>query len=151
MKKIRVIALAMALLMLAMCAVACSSEKVKINCKVSIVIDGETYLDSYAYTVENKASTPPTVLQAVSEVLQMVEYSYVLDDSGTKFASITVDGTEYAAGMLPDGSGIGFWEYTADGVKPEAGGPGVNLIQEGQHIVYTYSFEPMDIATWEEE
>lgn len=146
MKKIRVIALAMAMLVLALSAVACSSEKVSVNCKVSIKVGDETYLEDYEYTVENKAETPPTVLQAVSEVLTIVEYPYTLDDSGTKFASITVDGTEYPVGMLPDGSGIGFWEYTVDGAAPEAGGPGVNAVQEGQHIVYTYSFTPMEIT-----
>ena len=53
MKKIRVAALAMAIIMLALCAVSCSkSEKLNVNCTISVMIDGELYLDGYAYTVQ---------------------------------------------------------------------------------------------------
>ena len=44
MKKIKIFALALALVMLAMAAVSCgsSAEKVTVNCTISAVVDGET-------------------------------------------------------------------------------------------------------------
>ena len=48
MKKIRFVALAVAMLMLALAAVSCTSEKVTVNCTVSIEIDGEVYTSDWS-------------------------------------------------------------------------------------------------------
>lgn len=138
MKKIKVMALAMALVMLAMCAVACGSEKVSINCTISVVVDGETYLENYAYTVEGNAENPPTVLQAAAEAFQTIDWSYALDENESTFTSITVGGVEYTAGLAEDGS-YSYWGYTADGVEPSSGTAGANAILEGQHIVFSFN------------
>ena len=145
MKKIRFVALAMALVMLALCAVACTSEKITVNCKVSVEIDGEIYLDQYAYAVTNKVETPPTILQAVSEVFTMVEYDHGVDDEGLSLTYVTVDGTEYVGGMAADGSGIGYWGCTVNGAEPEAGRMGNTAIKEGDHVVVKFNFQPMDV------
>lgn len=145
MKKIRFVALAVAMLMLAMCAVACSSEKITVNCTVSVEIDGEVYLDNYAYAVTNKVETPPTILQAVSEVFQMVEYNYAVDEEGLSLTAVTVDGTDYVAGLSADGSAIGFWGCTVNGAEPEEGRMGNTPIHEGDHVVVSFQTTPMDV------
>ena len=135
MKKIRFVALAVAMLMLAMCAVACSSEKITVNCTVSVQIGEEVFLDSYAYAVTNKVETPPTILQAVSEVFQMVEYNYAVDEEGLSLTAVTVDGTDYLTGLSADGTAIGFWGCTVNGAEPEEGRMGNTVIKEGDHVV----------------
>lgn len=145
MKKIRVAALVMAIVMLAMCAVSCSkSEKVTVNCTISVQIGDELYLDGYKYTVQGTVDNPPTVLQAVSEVFQIVEFAYETDDAGLSLTSLSFDGVTYAAGMNAEGTEIGFWEYSADGVKPKEGRMGTNAILEGQHILLTYDSQIVD-------
>lgn len=146
MKKIRFVALAMALVMLALCAVACTSEKVTVNCKVSVEVDGEIYLEEYPYAVTNKVETPPTILQAVSEVFTMVEYDYGVDDEGNSLTYVTVDGTEYVGGMAADGSGIGFWGARVNGAEPESGRMGNTVVKEGDHIVVYFDFQPMEVV-----
>ena len=154
MKKIRVAALAMAIIMLALCAVSCSkSEKVKINCTISVMIDGELYLDGYAYQVQGTVDAPPTVLQATSEAFTILEIPYEVDDSGLSLTSISFDGIAYSSGPATNADGvegIGFWEYTADGVKPQAGRAGNNAILEGQKILFSYEFQPNEEVVWTE-
>ena len=145
MKKIRVASLVMAIVMLAMCAVSCSkSEKVNINCTISVYVGEEVYLDSYAYTVQGTVDNPPTVLQAASEAFTIMEFPYEVDDKGQSFTCITLDGVDYATGMNVEGTAIGLWEYTADGVAPKEGRAGTNAVLEGQHIVFNYSEELLD-------
>lgn len=141
MKKIRVVALAMVLVMLALCVASCGVEKVKVNCTVTIVANGETYLENYAYTVENTVETPPTVLQAVTEVCTVVDFPYEVDDAGNSLTCITLDGVEYRSGTQADGSGQGFWGYTLDGVEPSSGRAGTNTVAEGQSIVFTFNVD----------
>lgn len=139
MKKIRVAALAMAIIMLAMCAVSCSkSEKVTVNCTISLMLGDELYIDGYAYTVQGTVDEPPTVLQATSEALQILEFPYTVDDQNLSFTSITIDGVDYLTGMSADGTYIGSWVYTADGVAPKEGRAGNTPILEGQHILFTF-------------
>ena len=145
MKKIRFVALAVAMLMLAMCTVACTSEKVTVNCTVSVEIDGELYLEKYPYAVTNKVDTPPTILQAVSEVFTMVEYNYTVDEEGNSLTSVTIDGTDYVFGLAADGSGVGFWGAKINGVVPESGRMGNTVVNEGDDIVVYFDFEPMDV------
>ena len=86
MKKIRVAALAMAIIMLALCAVSCSkSEKLLVNCTISVMIDGELYLDGYAYQVQGTVDEPPTVLQAASEAFTILEIPYEVEENGNNF------------------------------------------------------------------
>lgn len=155
MKKIRVAALAMAIIMLALCAVSCSkSEKLLVNCTVSVMIDGELYLDGYAYQVQGTVDAPPTVLQAASEAFTILEIPYEVDDSGLSITSISFDGVAYNGGPATNADGvegIGFWEYTADGVKPQSGRAGNNAVLEGQKILFTYEFQPNEEVVWTEE
>lgn len=140
MKKIKIIALVMAIAMLAMTAVACGAEKFSATCKISVVINGETILDGYEYTVEKKGEQP-TVLQAVTEAFTVLDYPYATDSEGLSLQTLTVDGVDYTAGIQADGSGTAFWGYTIDGVEPSSGRAGNNTVSDGQAIVFTYELD----------
>ena len=151
MKKIRFIALAMALLMIAISVAACSpSEKVSVKCTVTIDVEGETYLENYEYTVTNKVDTPPTVLQAVTEVLTTLEYPYATDANGLSLTSITLDEVEYASGLSDDETAIFTWACTIDGEEPK-GRMGNTLVEEGQHIYVYYYKQVIDEPDYSEE
>ena len=155
MKKIRVAALAMAIIMLALCAVSCSkSEKLLMNCTISVMIDGELYVDGYAYQVQGTVDEPPTVLQAASEAFTILEVPYEVEDNGNNFYSISFDGIAYASGQTTNAEGvegIAYWEYTADGVSPKEGQAGKNAVLEGQNIMFIYSFWPNEEVVWTED
>lgn len=145
MKKIRVAALALAVIMLTLCMAACSgAEKVSVNCKISIILNDEVMLDGYEYTVQGTTENPPTILQAVREACQTVEIPCEVDDQGLSVVSFTFDGVTYASGS--DGENIYSWYYTVDGVEPEAGSgrAGNRAIEEGQTICYTYNATPIN-------
>lgn len=143
MKKIRVAALAIALVMLALTMAACSgAEKVSVNCTVTVVCNDEVILDNYAYTVQGTTENPPTILQAVIEACQTVEIPCEADENGLAVQSISYDGTVYANGN--DEENIYRWYYTVDGVEPKEGRAGNTAIQEGQAICYTYNVTPIN-------
>ena len=143
MNKIRFIALAMAVAMLAMCMVSCGGgEKVSVNCNISVVIDGEEVFGPFNLTVQGPVETPPTVLQAAREAFTVCEIPYEVDEAGLSLESVTIDGTEYTKGA--DDVNIYSWLYTADGIEPEEGRAGTNAVLEGQSIVFTYHAEPIN-------
>lgn len=143
MKNVKFFALAMVVVMLCLALASCGSPKVTVNCTMSFVIDGEYILQEFPCEVQGTEENPPTVLQAAREALQMVEYSYTLDDEELGFASINYDGVDYTAGIDENGN-ICYWGYTANGEEPEKGRAGSNLVLEGQKIVFTYNCEPID-------
>lgn len=138
MKKIKIVALMMVAIMLTLSMVACGSSGPKVNCKISIVINGETVLNQYAAAVEGSAEDMPTVLEAAMYAFDKCDIVYTVDDAGMSLESITVDSVEYKNGLAADGS-INKWLYTANGVEPESGKAGTNLIEEGMEIVFTYT------------
>lgn len=143
MKKIRVAALALAVIMLTLCMAACSgAEKVSVNCKISVIINDEVMLDNYAYTVQGTTENPPTILQAVREACQTVEIPCEVDSNGLSLESLTFDGQAYANGS--DEENIYRWYYTVDGVEPDTGRAGNTPVQEGQTICYTYNVTPIN-------
>lgn len=150
MNKIRRIALVMAIMMLAMCMVSCGGgEKVSVNCTISVVMDGEEVVGPYQLTVQGPVDTPPTVLQAAREAFTVLEVPYEVDEQGLSFTSITIDGVEYAKGA--DDTNIYSWYYTADGVEPEEGRAGTNLVLEGQNIVFLYNATPINPQEFSED
>lgn len=143
MNKIRIIALAMAVMMLAMCMVSCGGgEKVSVNCNISVMIDGEEVFGPYNLTVQGPAENPPTVLQATQEAFTVCEIPYEVDENGLSLTSITIDGTAYTKGA--DDVNIYTWYYTADGIEPVEGRAGTNAVLEGQNIVFHYSATPIN-------
>lgn len=143
-KKIRFVALVMAVMMLGMCMASCggsTAEKVSVNCNVSVVIDGEEVFGPYNLTVQGTTETPPTVLQAAEESFIMCEIPYEVDENGLSLTSVTIDGTAYKKGS--DETNIYTWYYMADGVEPESGRAGTNAVLEGQNISFIYSVTPI--------
>lgn len=145
MKKIRFTALALVILMIALTAVSCGgekAEKVAVKCTVSAVVDNETKFGPYEVTVEGTVDNPPTVLKAVETALQLNEITFTIADDGLGFKSITLDGNEYK--NYADDVNIYGWYYTANGIEPENGRMGINLVVEGDVIELIYSATPFE-------
>jgi hypothetical protein len=143
MNKIRIIALAMAVAMLAMCMVACGGgEKVSVNCNISVQVNGEEVFGPYNLTVQGPAENPPTVLQAAREAFTVCEVPFEVDENGLSLTSITIYGNEYA--KTTDETNIYSWYYVADGVEPESGRAGTNAAVEGQTYTFIYNVTPID-------
>lgn len=152
MKKIRVTALAMALVMLCLAMASCGgSPKVSVTCKLSVMVGDEYILDHYEYTVQGTEANPPTVLQATREALQLLEISYEVDDEGLSFTCISSDGVDYKTGLDATGENIGAWGYLVNGIEPESGRAGTNPVLEGQDIVFTYTTTPLNPQEFSDE
>lgn len=145
MKKIRFVALALVILMVALSAAACGGEnveKVSVKCTVSAVVDGETKFGPFELTVEGTVDNPPTVLRAAELAFQHNEITFTIADDGLGFKSITLDGEEYK--NYADDVNIYGWYYTANGIEPENGRMGINLVAEGDVIELIYSATPFE-------
>lgn len=142
MNKIRIIALAMAITMLALCMASCGGEKVSVNCSISVVVDGEEVFGPYSLTVQGPVENPPTVLQAAQEAFTVCEVPYEVDEDGLSLISVTIDGTVYA--KTNDEENIYNWIYSADGVEPDSGRAGTNPVLEGQAITFVYNVTAMN-------
>lgn len=141
MKKNRILALVLAVVMLGMVMVSCSkAEKVTVKGTVSLVIDGETKFGPYEVTCEGTVEEVPTVLQAVNEALVLNEIAS--ENDGMGLTSVTLDGTTYAKGN--DETNIYSWYYTVNGAEPKAGRAGNNALVEGDEIVYIFHTEPIN-------
>ena len=143
MKKIKIFALAMTLVMLALAAVSCgsSAEPVTVNCTVSAVVDGETKFGPFDMTVTGDTENLPTVLQAVTEALQFNEINCEVDANNI-IANITLDGTDYKS--YSDDTNIYGWIYLANGIEPETGTMSVNTVNEGDVIELQYIVTPIN-------
>ncbi len=143
MKKIKILALVMALAMLAMVAVSCgsSSPKVTVNVTISAVVDGETKFGPYDLPVEGTEEDPPTVLDAVVLALQFNEINCEVDENN-RIANITLDGVDYK--MYNDEENLYGWIYLANGIEPETGKMSNNLINEGDVIELQYLVSPFN-------
>ena len=156
MKKIRIFAFVLAVVMLAAFATACggngNSTKVTVNAKVSVIVNDELMLDSIPVTVTGTTENPPTVLEAGQTAFIACDVPYVIDESGLRISSLTFDGVEYT--NKSDESYAYTWLYTADGAEPQKGRAGNNAVLEGQSIVFTYTaipFEQVEFSSGEED
>ena len=150
MKKIKIFALVLAMAMLTLTVVSCggSVEKVSVNCNISVMMGEEEVFGPVNLTVQGTVDNPPTVLQAAREAFTVYEIPYEVDENGLSLTSLTIDGTEYAKSV--DEVNIYTWYYTADGVEPEEGRAGTNLVTEGQTITFHYSATPIDPEEFED-
>ena len=142
MKLTRILTLALAFVMLALCAVSCGEPKVKVNVTVKIIADNpdEPILDT-PITIE---STKPTVLEAVREALIVNEIPYNLTDDQSSILDIQ-DYKDLAANQSGDGL-VYYWMYYLNDVEPTSGKAVDNEIAEGDVITYVYSsFDPTQI------
>ena len=142
MKLTRILTLALAFVMLALCAVSCGEPKVKVNVTVKIIADNpdEPILDT-PITIE---STNPTVLEAVREALIVNEIPYNLTEDESSILDIQ-DYKDLAATQSGDGL-VYYWMYYLNDVEPTTGKAVDNPIAEGDVITYVYSsFDPTQI------
>ena len=142
MKLTRILTLALAFVMLALCAVSCGEPKIKVNVTVKILADNpdEPILDT-PITIE---STNPTVLEAVREALIVNEIPYNLTDDQSSILDIQ-DYKDLAANQSGDGL-VYYWMYYLNDVEPTTGKAVDNAIAEGDVITYVYSsFDPTQI------
>ncbi len=143
MRKIKILALVMALATLALAAVSCGggSPKVTVNVTVSAVVDGETKFGPYDLPVEGTEDDLPTVLDAVQLALQFNEINCEVD-SNNRISNITLDGVDYKA--YNDEVNIYGWIYLANGIEPETGKMATNTINEGDVIELQYIVTPFN-------
>lgn len=142
MKLTRILTLALAFVMLALCAVSCGEPKVTVNVTVKIIADNpdEPILDT-PITIE---STNPTVLEAVREALIVNEIAYNLTEDGSSILDIQ-DYKDLSATQSGDGL-VYYWMYYLNDVEPTSGKAVDNAIAEGDVITYVYSsFDPTQI------
>ena len=149
MKKTKIIAFVLVVAMAALALVACTpaSPRVKINCTISIVVDGEKLLDSYAYTVSGTEEKMPTVLQTVREALTVADIQHEADDE--EFLSVTINGKTYARGM--DEENVYSWIYTVNGKEPTSGRMHNNVVEEGASYELELISIPLDNSVAEDE
>ncbi len=147
MKKIRILALAVALLMLSACVVGCTKvEKVTVNAVVTVVDGEENILGPVNVAVESTADVPVTVLMALTTALDNNEIVYTCTEDQLSISSIADRGDKNEDGMEY------FWEYTINGEEVETGRAGTNTFEEGAQIVFTYVSESTeDLAKADEE
>jgi len=144
MKKMKIVALVMAVVMLSMVAVSCVNEEDLVvinNVTVSVVIDGETKFGPYTLNVEGDVENVPTVLDALQQAFIKNEINSTVDASGYRIDSVTLDEVEYKKTM--DESFIYGWVYTANGQEITDGNMGTNLVVENDVIVLEYVAEPL--------
>ena len=131
MKKFRILAFVLAVVMLSVCLASCGTPKIKVTAKVGVFVGEEYILYPYELTVQNVEA--PTILQAVREALELNGIDYEADDMGIK----SIAGNAYKT----DGENTYFWTYTINGVEPTTGRAGNTAINEGDTIVYVYQQE----------
>ena len=142
MKLTRILALALAFVMFALCAASCGEPKVKVNVTIKIIADNpdEPILET-PITVE---STNPTVLEAVREALIVNEIPYNLTDDESSILDIQ-DYKDLSATQSGDGL-VYYWMYYLNDVEPTTGKANTNTIAEGDVITYVYSsFDPTQL------
>ena len=131
MKKIKVVALVLAIAMLSACLIGCGSKKIKVEAKVGVYVGDEFILNPFSVTVQGVET--PTILQAVREALELNGIEYEADDMGIK----SIAGNAYKN----DGKTTSFWTYTINGEEPTSGRAGNTAINEGDTIIYVYQQE----------
>lgn len=144
MKKIRITAIAIAMLMLCMTMAACNagSPKVSATFTLSVVNGDEVYVDGYSYTVEGTEAEPPTVLQGVREALQTLDIATEADSENLSLASLTYDGVTYE-NYSSDGANIYAWIYSING-EEATGRAGMTTMQDGWNIEYSLLVTPIE-------
>ncbi len=140
MKFSRVLTLAVAGIMLALCLASCGAVAPEINVTVKIVAGEETILDAVVPIQSNE----PTVLEAFQEACIVNEIDYVLTEDGASVLDI-----EEYKDLSAEASGDGlvyYWMYLLNDQEPKSGKANTNLIADGDVITYQYdSFDPEDV------
>lgn len=137
MKNIRIYAFIIALLMLAGSMVACGGGAAKtVNCKVSVIVDGEAIVDGLECPVKTAGDKEPVVLDAVEMALDYLSVEYETSETG--LIRLKMDGVEYAKGTDKNGV-FWFWNCLVNDVEPETGSAATIKIADGDDIKYVFT------------
>ena len=143
MKKTRIAAIVMAILMLGASMISCAGGASKeVKCTLSVVVDGEYLVDSLEVPTKGSGDADPVVLDALKIALDYLGVNYELGSTNLK--RVMFDGKEYAEGRDAEGKNHWFWVYTCNGVEPENGSAAVNAVNEGDYIEFIYTSIPVE-------
>lgn len=136
-KTIKVISLMLAVLMLGLVSVACTSE-VAATVTISFVgPDGENLLNPVQIQVIGTSKEPPTALMAAEQVLQKYDKAYSLTSDNNSLASafdLTNEQTEDATTGY-----YSYWNCTVNGQESSSGRQSATAIYGGDVVVFTFT------------
>ncbi len=133
MKLSRVLAIAMAGIMLVLALASCGAEPITVTVKVTPDINDSdsTILDmSVTLNMSN-----PTVLDAFIEGCTIAEYEYTLDDAAQSVVDIDV----YKDYTDSETNTTYYWYYTINGTEPTSGKASENVVADGDVVEYIYT------------
>lgn len=145
MKRVKILALVMALLMLAAAFASCkSAPKQTMTCTVSVTAPDDPIVLNYSTTMTYAEGETPKVLDVARQALDEMEIKYELDETddgqALGFYSITTtEGTTYKVGYTDaEKQYIGSWTYMVNDVVPESGRAGTNDAVDGSVISFFF-------------
>ena len=131
MKKFKLIALVLAVVMLSACFVACEkTEKVTVNVTVSVLANDEILVAPIAVPVEAPVDDPATILDCVIHAFELNDVEFVADEMSVTSIKGLADKVE--------GDRTYWWDFTINGAVPETGRAGTIAAKDGDVIVFTY-------------
>ena len=131
MKKFKLVALVLAVLMMTACFVGCEkTEKVALNVTISVIAEEGVVFGPVTIPMERPADDMPTILEAVQEAFILNEVAYENDD----MAILSINGLADKV----EGDYTYWWEYTVNGEVPASGRAGTITVKDGDVIVYNY-------------
>ena len=130
MKKNKIIALILAVMMVCLVAVGCgeAKQKIAVQATFSVIINGQTVIDSHTAEMKGTATSAPSVLEAVCDVLEL--YGIIPD-----YDEHSLIGANYNGVMYNTENGNA-WYYTING--KDGSRASETILQEGDTIVYIY-------------
>ena len=142
MKKLTLAALILVVALMPLSIFGCgNAKKVTYNVTVTVTDPDDAsspYVDKLAVTIEVKEGYAPTVLDAVQEACQIMEYEFSASDDGLSVKSIAEIG-EYDekddAGNVVASS---YWSFLLNGEEPKTGRAGNTEIKDGDVIVFNF-------------
>ena len=133
MKLSRILAIALAGIMLVLALASCGAEPIEVTVKVTPDINdsSSTIIDMpVTLTVAN-----PTVLDAFIEACTVAEYEYTLDNAAQSVVDIDV----YKDYTDAETNTTYYWYYTINGVEPTSGKASENAVANGDVVEYIYT------------
>ncbi len=135
MKFIRISALALALVISAMCFVSCGAKTINVNLKINCGDEDVPVILDVKVPMKSNA---PTVLQTFIEgcILNEMDYTLTADEQSVK------DIDEYKDYVDTETNTTYYWNYTVNG-EELPGKAADNIVADGDTIEFTYtSFSP---------
>lgn len=146
MKKLRIICLVLAALLVLPMVASCGGNKVVSNVTIKFQVPKDDtdpkdpeydILFELEFPVEGTTSNKPNVLQAAEEALTKYEKDYELSKDGTYIAA-AFDRAESDSADSENGY-FNFWDVSINGKRSTEGRQSVTEIYDGDEIVYTWT------------